>query len=166
MLPALHFTLMLLSLEKYKASRFILISLPSEIGIYVEEMGKQTVLRMSCYVLISLLFMMFLQEFRESTSSQSIFLRYKKYFTSFTKSKPHLLFRLLQVHYIQWKMTTSPSGHTLQMILVQMKQIFTPDLLSAHRVARYRSGGTTQVANDLQDRFVVVLTDSQSTILP
>ena len=44
--------------------------------------------------------------------------------------------------------------------------IFTPDLLSAQRVARYRSGGTTQVANDLQDRFVVILTDSQSTMLP
>ena len=41
---------------------------------------------------------------------------------------------------------------------------FTPDspLLSALRVARYKSGGTTQVAAEVQDRFVFSLTDSQS----
>ena len=35
----------------------------------------------------------------------------------------------------------------------------------AQRVARYRSGGTTQVANDFQDRSVCSLTDSQSTVI-
>ena len=51
--------------------------------------------------------------------------------------------------------------------LDQVEVIFTPDSpsLSAQRVARYRSGGTTQVANDFQDRFVFYLTDSQSTVI-
>ena len=42
--------------------------------------------------------------------------------------------------------------------------IFTPDSpsLSVMRVARYRSGGTTLVASEVQDRFVFNLTDSQS----
>ena len=55
LLPALYFTLMLNHLQNIKLLRFILISLPSEIDIYVEEMGKQTVFRKSCCVLISLL---------------------------------------------------------------------------------------------------------------
>ena len=37
--------------------------------------------------------------------------------------------------------------------------------LSSQRIARYRSGGTTQVANDFQDRSVFSLTDSQSTVI-
>ena len=42
--------------------------------------------------------------------------------------------------------------------------IFIPDSpsLSALRVARYRSGGTIQVASEVQDRFAFNLTDSQS----
>ena len=50
--------------------------------------------------------------------------------------------------------------------LDQVEVIFTPDSpsLSARRVARYKSGGATQVVSDFQDRFVVNLTDSQSTI--
>ena len=48
--------------------------------------------------------------------------------------------------------------------LDDIEVIFTPDSpsLSAMRVARYRSGGTTQVATEVQDRFVFNLTDSQS----
>ena len=50
--------------------------------------------------------------------------------------------------------------------LDDVEVIFTPDSpsLSALRVARYRSGGTTQVASEIQDRFVFNLTDSQSTM--
>ena len=50
--------------------------------------------------------------------------------------------------------------------LDQVEVIFSADSpsLSARRVARYKSGGTTQVASDVQDRFVFNLTDSQSTI--
>ena len=50
--------------------------------------------------------------------------------------------------------------------LDDVEVIFTPDSPSpsAQRVARYRSGGTTQVASDVQDRFVFSLTDSQSTM--
>ena len=50
--------------------------------------------------------------------------------------------------------------------LDQVEVIFSADSpsLSARRVARYKSGGTTQVASDFQDRFVFNLTDSQSTI--
>ena len=44
-------------LQNIKLLRFILISLPSEIGIYVEEMGEQTVFRKSRCVLINLLLM-------------------------------------------------------------------------------------------------------------
>ena len=48
--------------------------------------------------------------------------------------------------------------------LDDVEVIFTrdPPSLSAVRVARYRNGGTTQVANEVQDRFVFNLTDSQS----
>ena len=50
--------------------------------------------------------------------------------------------------------------------LDQIEVLFTPDSpsLSLQRVARYRSGGTTQVASNVQDRFVFSLTDSQSTM--
>ena len=50
--------------------------------------------------------------------------------------------------------------------LDQVDVIFTPDSPSpsARRVARYRSGGTTQVASHVQDRFVFNLTDSQSSM--
>ena len=50
--------------------------------------------------------------------------------------------------------------------LDQVEVIFTPDSpsLSAQRIARYRSGGTTQIASNVQDRFVFNLTDSQSTM--
>ena len=50
--------------------------------------------------------------------------------------------------------------------LDQVEVLFTPDSpsLSALRVARYRSGGTTQVANEVQDRFIFRITDIQSTM--
>ena len=50
--------------------------------------------------------------------------------------------------------------------LDEVEVVFTADSpsLSARRIARYRSGGTTQVAADVQDRFVFNLTDSQSTM--
>ena len=62
---------------------------------------------------------------------------------------------------LQWTYTLDGSP------LDQVEVIFTPDSpsLSAQRVARYRSGGTTQVASDFQDRFVFHLTDSQSTVI-
>ena len=59
---------------------------------------------------------------------------------------------------LQWTYTLD--GNPLD----QVEVIFTPELLSAVRVARYRSGGTTQVASEVQDRFVFDLTDSQSTM--
>ena len=61
---------------------------------------------------------------------------------------------------LQWTYTLDGSP------LDDVEVIFTPDSpsLSAQRVARYRSGGTTEVASNLQDRFVVNLTDSQSTM--
>ena len=61
---------------------------------------------------------------------------------------------------LQWTYTLDGSP------LDDVEVIFTSDSpsLSAQRVARYRSGGTTQVANDFQDRFVFSLTDSQSTM--
>ena len=61
---------------------------------------------------------------------------------------------------LQWTYTLDGSP------LDDVGVIFTSDSpsLSAQRVARYRSGGTTQLASNLQDRFVVSLTDSQSTI--
>ena len=61
---------------------------------------------------------------------------------------------------LQWTYTLDGSP------LDDVEVIFTPDSpsLSAQRVARYRSGGTTEVASNLQDRFVVSLTDSQSTM--
>ena len=60
----------------------------------------------------------------------------------------------------QWTYTLDGSP------LDEVDVIFTPDSpsLSAQRVARYRSGGTTQVASNVRDRFVFSLTDSQSTI--
>ena len=50
--------------------------------------------------------------------------------------------------------------------LDQVEVIFSADSpsLSARRVARYKSGGTTQVVSDFQDRFIFNLTDSKSTI--
>ena len=50
--------------------------------------------------------------------------------------------------------------------LDDVEVIFTPDSpsLSVLRVARYRSGGTTQVLSNVRDRFVFNLTDSQSTM--
>ncbi|XP_066024489.1 fibroblast growth factor receptor 2-like isoform X2 [Pocillopora verrucosa] len=50
--------------------------------------------------------------------------------------------------------------------LDEIEVVFTPDSpsLSLQRVARYRNGGTIQVANDFRDRFVFNLTDSQSTM--
>ena len=50
--------------------------------------------------------------------------------------------------------------------LDEIEVIFTPDSpsLSLQRFARYRSGGTVQVVNDVRDRFVFNLTDSQSTM--
>ena len=61
---------------------------------------------------------------------------------------------------LQWTYTLGGSR------LDQVEVFFAPDSpsLSVLRVARYRSGGTTQVANDFQDRFVFNLTDSQSTV--
>ena len=59
---------------------------------------------------------------------------------------------------LQWTYTLDGSP------LDQIEVIFTPELLSAVRLARYRSGGTTQVASEVQDRFVFNLTDSQSTM--
>ena len=61
---------------------------------------------------------------------------------------------------LQWTYTLDGS------LLDDIEVIFTPDSPSptAQRVARYRSGGTTQVASDVQDRFVFSLTDSQSTM--
>ena len=58
-------------------------------------------------------------------------------------------------------MTTSPfSGHTLLKgtPLDEVAVIFTPDSpsFSAQRVTRFRSRGTTQVADDFQDGFVVI----------
>ena len=62
---------------------------------------------------------------------------------------------------LQWTYTLDGSP------LDGVEVIFTPDSpsLFALRVARYRSGGTTQVANDFQDRFVFHLTDGQSTVI-
>ncbi|XP_066024475.1 fibroblast growth factor receptor 3-like isoform X3 [Pocillopora verrucosa] len=61
---------------------------------------------------------------------------------------------------LQWTYTLN--GDPLDEVQVT----FTADFpsLTARRVARYRSGGTTVVACDVQDRFVFNLTESQSTI--
>ena len=61
---------------------------------------------------------------------------------------------------LQWTYTLDGSP------LDQVEVVFTADSpsLPAQRVARYRSGGTTQVASEVQDRFVFSLTDSQSTM--
>ena len=61
---------------------------------------------------------------------------------------------------LQWTYTLN--GDPLDEVQV----IFTADFpsLTARRVARYRSGGTTVVASDVQDRFVFNLTESQSTM--
>ena len=62
---------------------------------------------------------------------------------------------------LQWTYTLDGA------LLDEVEVYFTADspLLSLQRAARYRSGGTTQVANDFQDRFVFSLTDSQSTVI-
>ncbi|XP_066024492.1 myoblast growth factor receptor egl-15 isoform X2 [Pocillopora verrucosa] len=62
---------------------------------------------------------------------------------------------------LQWTYTLDGSP------LDEVEVIFTPDSPSLFvlRVARYRSGGTTEVANDFQDRFVFHLTDGQSTVI-
>ena len=59
---------------------------------------------------------------------------------------------------LQWTYTLD--GSPLDVVEV----IFTSHSpsLSALRIARYRSGGTTQVAREIQDRFVFSLTESQS----
>ena len=61
---------------------------------------------------------------------------------------------------LQWTYTLDGSP------LDEVEVVFTADSpsLPAHRVARYRSGGTTQVASNFQDRFVFSLTDSQPTM--
>ena len=61
---------------------------------------------------------------------------------------------------LQWTYTLDGSP------LDQVEVLFSPDSPppSVLRVARYRSGGTTQVASDVQGRFVFSLTDSQSTM--
>ena len=61
---------------------------------------------------------------------------------------------------LQWTYTLDGS------LLDEVEVIFTPDSpsLFAQRVARYRSGGTTQVASNVQDRFVFNITDIQSTM--
>ena len=61
---------------------------------------------------------------------------------------------------LQWTYTLDGSP------LDDVEVIFTSDSpsLSVQRVARYRRGGTTQVASNVQDRFVFSLTDSQSTM--
>ena len=61
---------------------------------------------------------------------------------------------------LQWTYTLDGSP------LDQVEVIFTSDSpsLPTQRVARYRSGGTTQVASNFRDRFVFSLTDSQSTM--
>ena len=61
---------------------------------------------------------------------------------------------------LQW--TYSLDGSHLD----QVEVLFTSDSpsLPAQRVARYRSGGTTQVASSVQDRFIFNFTDSQSTM--
>ena len=52
-------------------------------------------------------------------------------------------------------------------LLDEVELYFAADSPSrpVQRVARYWSGGTTQVANDFQDRSVFSLTDSQSTVI-
>ena len=62
---------------------------------------------------------------------------------------------------LQWTYTLDGA------LLDQVEVYFAADSpsLSSQRVARYRSGGTTQVANDFQDRSVFSLTDSQSTVI-
>ena len=92
------------------------------------------------------------------------------FFSFYAKSKHHHLFRLLQAHCTQWKMTTSPfSGHTLMIVLLWIKWKYFSPLIPPRFLffARYRSGSTTQVANDVQDRFVFSLADipSKMTIL-
>ena len=59
---------------------------------------------------------------------------------------------------LQWNYTLDGSP------LDEVEVIFTPDSpsLSVQRIARYKSGGTTQVAPDIQDRFVFSLTDTRS----
>ena len=61
---------------------------------------------------------------------------------------------------LQWTYTLDGSP------LDQVEVFFTSDSpsLSAQRVARYRSGSTTQVASHVQDRFVFNFTDSQSAM--
>ena len=61
---------------------------------------------------------------------------------------------------LQWTYTLGGSP------LDQVEVIFTPYFpsLSAVRVARYRSGGTTQVASNVQDRFAFKFTDNKSTM--
>ena len=62
---------------------------------------------------------------------------------------------------LQW--TYSLDGSPLD----QVEVLFTSDSpsLPTRRVARYRRGGTIQVASDAQDRFIFNITDSQSTIM-
>ena len=60
---------------------------------------------------------------------------------------------------LQWTYTLD--GTPLDVVEV----LFTPDSSSEQRLARKRSGGTLQVANDFQDRFVFSLTDSQSKMI-
>ena len=62
---------------------------------------------------------------------------------------------------LNWTYTLD--GTPLDQVEVYFKPADSPSL-SAQRVARYTSGGTTQVANDVQDRFVFSLRDSQSTM--
>ena len=61
---------------------------------------------------------------------------------------------------VQWTYTLGGTP------LNDVEIIFTPDSpsLSTKIIARYRSGGTTQVASNVRDRFVFNLTDSQSTM--
>ena len=59
---------------------------------------------------------------------------------------------------LQWTYTLDGSP------LDEVEVLLNPELPSAVRIARYRSGGTTQVANEIRDRFIFNLTDSQSTM--
>ena len=62
---------------------------------------------------------------------------------------------------LQWTYTLD--GTPLDQVEVYFKPADSSSF-STQRVARYRSGGTTQVASSIQDRFVLSLTDSQSTM--
>ena len=110
----------------------------------------------------------FLQDFRGRPHFKSDFL--KNNFVSFFRkeqapsfiSTPSSPLYPVENDNITLQWTYTLNGDPLDEVQV----IFTADFpsLTARRVARYRSGGTTVVASDVQDRFVFNLTESQSTM--